>query len=87
MVNIRPRARTYGPECDKGLYFNQPSSLYIKGLIEGFSHNWETRIIWNTRRHYTMQVSFNSHNAHCYVPCTARLFYVTKLCMFATLVF
>jgi hypothetical protein len=44
------------------------------GLIEGFSQIWRTRIIWSFQRHVLTQVSFNSHNAHCYFPCTAHLF-------------
>jgi hypothetical protein len=54
-VDIQPRARTYGPECDRELYFHQQSHsscfpysrvvLVEIGLIEGFSHIWRTQIV------------------------------------------
>jgi hypothetical protein len=53
-------------------------------LIEGFPHIWETRIVWNTRKCYSTQVSCNSHNAH-YFPCIAQLFCMPKTCIFITL--
>jgi hypothetical protein len=68
-------------ECDMGLYFHQPSHsscfpcfkviLVEIRVIEGFPQIWRTWIIWNSRKHYSIQVSFNSHNAQCYFPCTA----------------
>jgi hypothetical protein len=47
-------------------------------LIEGFPQIWRTQIVRNSQRHYSTQLSFNSHNARCYFPCTARLFYVPR---------
>jgi hypothetical protein len=46
------------------------------GLIEGFPQIWKTRTFWSLRRRVSIQVSFNSHNAYCYFPCTAHLFCV-----------
>jgi hypothetical protein len=87
-VDVRTRARTYG-HCLAGKpYFRQKSdSLWSPwfravivgiGLIEGFSQIWRTRTIWSFQRHVSTQVSFNSHNAHCYFPCTVRLFCVPR---------
>jgi hypothetical protein len=56
------------------------------GLIEGFPQIWRTWIVRNSRGHYSTQVSFNSHNAHCYffMHCTTILC-TKKTCIFATL--
>jgi hypothetical protein len=52
IVDKRLRARTYGPECDRGLYFHQQSHrsyfpdsrvvLVEIGIIEGFPQIWRT---------------------------------------------
>jgi hypothetical protein len=48
------------------------------GLIESFPQIWRTRTFWSFQRRVSTQVSLNSHNAHCYFPCTARLFCVPR---------
>ena len=48
------------------------------GLMEGFPQILRTLKLWNTWKCYSIQVSFNSHNARCYLPCTARLFCVLR---------
>jgi hypothetical protein len=56
------------------------------GLIEGFPQILRTRTFWSFQKRVSTQVSFNSHNAHCYFSCTARLFYVpSKHAYFTTL--
>jgi hypothetical protein len=85
-ADVRPQAQTYG-QCAAGKpYFHQMSHsscfpcfrvvLVELGLIEGFLQIWRTRIFQSFQRRLSIQVSFNSHNAHCYFPCTTRLFYV-----------
>jgi hypothetical protein len=49
------------------------------GLVEGFSQIWRTWIFQSFQRRLSTQVSFNSNNAHCYFPCTARLFCVPSI--------
>jgi hypothetical protein len=81
MADVRPRAWTYG-QCAAGKpYFHQPSHsscfpyfivvLVELGLIEGFPQIWRTRIF---RSIFSIQVSFNSLNAHCYFPYIAIYF-------------
>jgi hypothetical protein len=92
-VDVWPRARTYS-QCVTGKpYFHQLSHSscfpYLRvvlvelGLIEGFSQIWRTRIFLSFWRRLSIQVSFNSHNAHYYFPmhCTSIL-YIEKKCIF-----
>jgi hypothetical protein len=54
-ADVQSRDQTYGPECERGLYFHQPSHSFCFPysrvvlveieLIEGFSQIWRTRII------------------------------------------
>jgi hypothetical protein len=92
-VDVWPRAQTHS-QCVTGKpYFHQPSNCsyfpYFKvvlvklGLIEGFQQIWRTRIFWIFRRRLSIQVSFSSHNAHCYfsMHCTSILC-IKKICIF-----
>jgi hypothetical protein len=86
--SVRPRARTYIQSVIRELHFYQLSHIsYFSfsrvvlievGLIEGFPQIWKTWISWITQRHYSTQVSFNSHNAQCYFLCTVHLFCVLR---------
>jgi hypothetical protein len=68
IVDVQPQGQTYGPECDKGLYFHRlsytscfPYSRVVLveiRLIEDFPQIWRTRIIWNSRRYVMTQLSF-----------------------------
>jgi hypothetical protein len=93
--DVRPRARKYD-QCVAGKpYFHQPSHsscfpyfrvvLVELGLIEGFSHIWKTQIFWSFRRRLSIQVSFNSHDAHYYFPCAAHLFCVSRKHVYFTI--
>jgi hypothetical protein len=85
MVDVRPLARMYG-QCVTGKpYFHQKSHssrfpyfrvvLVELGLIEDFLQIWRTWIFQSIQRRFSIHVSFNSHNAHCYFPmhCTSIL--------------
>jgi hypothetical protein len=95
-ADVRTWAREYGHCVAENPYFHQTSHsscfpylvvvLVELRLIEGFSQIWRTQIFQSFRRHISIQVSFNSHNAHCYFLCTARLFCVpNKHAYFTTL--
>jgi hypothetical protein len=95
-ADVRPRARTYD-QCAAGKpYFHQTSYsscfpyfrvvLVELRLIEGFPQIWSTQIFQSFRRRLSIQVSFNSHNAHCYFPYIACLFCIpSKHAYFTTL--
>jgi hypothetical protein len=97
IADVWSRAWTYDQIVIGELHFYQPSHsscfpcskvvLVEVGLIEGFPHIWRIRISWTTQRHYSTQVSFNSHNARCYfsMHCTSILC-TKKTCIFATLI-
>jgi hypothetical protein len=96
MADLRTQARTYGHYVAGKPYFHQTSHsscfpyfivvLVELGLIESFSQIWRTQIFWSFQRHLLIQVSFNSHNAHCYFSCIACLFCVpSKHAYFTTL--
>jgi hypothetical protein len=85
MADVRPRTRTYG-QCVAGKSnFHQTSHsscfpcfrvvLVELGLTEGFPQIWRTRIFQSFRRHFSIQMSFNSHNVHFYfsMHCTSIL--------------
>jgi hypothetical protein len=82
---------TYAPEPERTVSVWQENHIFTKRLIapvflvlvklwliEGFSQIWRTRTFRSFRRCLSIQVSFNSHNAHCYFPCIARLFCVSS---------
>jgi hypothetical protein len=84
--DVHSRAQTYGHCVADKPYFHQTSNnscfpcfrvvLMELGLIEGFPQIWRTWIFRSFQRCLSIHVSFNSHNAHCYVPCTTHLFCV-----------
>ena len=92
-VDVRTRAWTYG-RCVIGKpYFHLPSHSscfsYFKvvlvelGQIEGFPQIWRTQIFRSFRRHLSIQVSFNSYNAHCYFPMHyTSILYIEETCIF-----
>ena len=92
-VDVHTGARTYD-QCVTGKpYFHQLSHssrfphlrdvLVELGLIEDFSQIWRTRIFQSIQRRFSIHVSFNSHNAHCYfsMHCTSILC-IEKTCIF-----
>ena len=97
MVDVWTRAWMYG-QCVTGKpYFHQPSHsscfcyfrvvLVELGLIKGFPQIVRTRIFRSIQRRFSIQVSFNSHNAYIYFSCTAHLFCVSrKHAYFTTLI-
>jgi hypothetical protein len=86
--DVWPQAWTYSQCGTRKPYFHQlfHSScfpyfrvvLVELRLIEDFSQIWRTRIFWSIQWHFSIQVSFNSHNAHCYFPCIAHLFCASR---------
>ena len=85
-VDVRTRAWTYD-RCVTGKpYFHlQSHSFYFPyfgvvlvelELIEGFPQIWRTQIFRNIRRCFSIQVSFNSHNAHCYFLHALHIYFV-----------
>jgi hypothetical protein len=92
-VDVQSRTQMYGQYVVGKPYFHQPSHsscfpyfrviLVEIGLIEGFPQIWRTRIFWSIQRRFSIQVSFNSHNAHCYflMHCTFILC-IEKTCIF-----
>jgi hypothetical protein len=92
-AHIRPRAQTYG-QCviGKPCFLQSSHSscfpyfrvvLVELGLIKGFPQIWKTLIFRSIQRRLSIEVSFNSYNAHCYFPmhCTSILC-VEKACIF-----
>jgi hypothetical protein len=92
-----PEPKRMVQDVTRDIIFIQPSHhscfpysrvVLVKiGLIEGFPQIWRTQIVWNSRRHVTTLVSFNSHNA-CYyfsMHCTTILC-TKKTCIFVTLI-
>ena len=92
-VDVRTQAWTYG-RCVTGKpYFHLPSHrscfpyfrvvLVELGLIEVFPQIWRSRTIRSFRRHLSIRVSFNSHNAHYYFPMHyTSILYIEKTCIF-----
>ena len=87
-MNVRTRAWTYG-QCVTGKpYFHLPSHrscfsyfrvILVKlWLIEDFSQICRTRIFRNIQRHFSIQVSFNSHNAYCYFSHVLHIYFVYR---------
>ena len=92
-MDVRIRARTYGRCETRKPYFHLPSHsscfpyfrviLVGLGLIEGFPQIWRTRTFRSIRRHLSIQVNFNSHNAHCYFSMHyTSILYIEKTCIF-----
>ena len=92
-LDVHTWAQTYG-RCVIGKpYFHLLShSSYFPhfrvvlvelGLIEGFPQIWRIRTFRSFRRHLSIQVSFNSHNAHCYFPMHyTSILYIEETCIF-----
>ena len=93
IANVRYRDWTYSRCETRKPYFHLPSqsscSPYFRvvlvelGLIEGFSEIWRTQTFRSIQRRLLIQVSFNSHNAHCYFSHALHIYFVQQeLCKF-----
>ena len=81
-----PEPRTYGQRETGKPYFDLPSHsscfpyfrviLVQLELIEGFPQIWRTHIFRSIQKRLSIQVSFNSHNAHCYFSYAVHIYFV-----------
>ena len=88
MVDVCTQVQTYG-QCKTGkphFHLLSHSScfpyfgviLVELRLIESFPQIWRTEAFRSIRRRLLIQVSFNSHNAHCYFSHMLHIYFIYR---------